>query len=113
MSETGFRALTLNGLWKNNPAIVQLLGLCPLLAVTGSVANALGMGLAPIFVLTTSDACVSLIRHVVSGAVRLPVFVMTIASAGTCGELLMPDSAYGRSRILTGFPAPSRDTCPV
>ena len=52
MSDISYRELSLNGLWKNNPAIVQLLGLCPLLAVTGSVVNALGMGLATIFVLT-------------------------------------------------------------
>jgi len=103
MSETGFRALTLNGLWKNNPAIVQLLGLCPLLAVTGSVANALGMGLATIFVLTTSNACVSLIRNVVSDAVRLPVFVMIIASAVTCIELLMQAFAYEMYQILGIF----------
>ena len=46
MAETSYRELSFNGLWKNNPAIVQLLGLCPLLAVTGSVVNAIGLGLA-------------------------------------------------------------------
>src|SRR5690606_15033612 len=60
------------GLWSNNPALVQLLGLCPLLAVSGSVVNSLGLGLATLMVLTVSNITVSLIRNVVSDAVRLP-----------------------------------------
>ena len=54
MAEVSYQDLSLNGLWKNNPAIVQLLGLCPLLAVTGSVVNAIGLGLATTMVLITS-----------------------------------------------------------
>ncbi len=78
-TEVSYRDLSLNGLWKNNPAIVQLLGLCPLLAVTGSVVNAVGLSLATTLVLVTSNTCVSLIRNIVSDAVRLPAFVMIIA----------------------------------
>ena len=52
--QTDLRTLTWNGLWKNNPALVQLLGLCPLLAVSGTVINALGLGLATLFVLMGS-----------------------------------------------------------
>ena len=89
MADTSYRELSLNGLWKNNPAIVQLLGLCPLLAVTGSVVNAIGLGLATTCVLACSNTAVSLVRNVVSDAVRLPVFVMIIAAAVTCIELLM------------------------
>lgn len=103
MSDVSYRELSVNGLWKNNPAIVQLLGLCPLLAVTGSVANAVGMGLATIFVLAASNTCVSLVRHVVSDAVRLPVFVMIIAAAVTCIELLMQAFAYEMYQILGIF----------
>ena len=62
MSDISYREISLNGLWKNNPAIVQLLGLCPLLAVTGSVINALGMGIATMLVLTVSNTAVSMIR---------------------------------------------------
>ena len=94
MAEVSYRDLSLNGLWKNNPAIVQLLGLCPLLAVTGTVVNAVGLGAATIFVLVCSNTAVSLIRGVVSDAVRLPTFVMIIASAVTCIELLMQAFAY-------------------
>jgi electron transport complex protein RnfE len=103
MAETSYRELSLNGLWKNNPAIVQLLGLCPLLAVTGSVVNAIGLGLATTLVLVCSNTAVSLIRNVVSEAVRLPAFVMIIASAVTCIELLMQAYAYELYQILGIF----------
>ncbi|MHA7817036.1 MAG: electron transport complex subunit E [Pseudohaliea sp.] len=103
MSEHVYRDLSLNGLWKNNPALVQLLGLCPLLAVTGSVVNALGLAAATLFVLVCSNTAVSLIRNVVSDAVRLPAFVMIIASAVTCTELLMQAYAYELYQILGIF----------
>lgn len=103
MADTDYKELSLNGLWKNNPAIVQLLGLCPLLAVTGTVVNAIGMGLATIMVLTTSNTCVSLIRNVVSDAVRLPVFVMIIAAAVTCIELLMQAFSFELYQVLGIF----------
>jgi Na+-translocating ferredoxin:NAD+ oxidoreductase subunit E len=99
----GYGELTLNGLWKNNPALVQLLGLCPLLAVTGSVVNALGLAAATTLVLVCSNTAVSLIRNVVSDAVRLPVFVMIIASAVTCAELLMQAYAFELYLILGIF----------
>jgi len=103
MSEVNYKELSLNGLWKNNPAIVQLLGLCPLLAVTGTVINAIGMGLATMLVLIISNACVSLIRGIVSDAVRLPAFVMIIAAAVTCTELLMQAYTYELFQILGIF----------
>lgn len=103
MSQVSYRELSLNGLWKNNPAIVQLLGLCPLLAVTGSVVNAIGLALATTLVLVTSNSAVSLIRNIVSDAVRLPAFVMIIASAVTCIELLMQAYAYELYQILGIF----------
>ena len=103
MAEASYKELSLNGLWKNNPAIVKLLGLCPLLAVTGSVVNAIGLGLATTLVLVCSNTAVSMIRNVVSEAVRLPVFVMIIASAVTCIELLMQAFAYELYQILGIF----------
>jgi Na+-translocating ferredoxin:NAD+ oxidoreductase subunit E len=103
MAEVSYKDLSLNGLWKNNPALVQLLGLCPLLAVSGSVVNAIGLGLATTAVLVLSNASVSLIRNVVSDTVRLPTFVMIIASAVTCIELLMQAFAYELFQILGIF----------
>lgn len=98
-----YREITQKGLWGNNPALVQLLGLCPLLAVSGSVVNSLGLGLATLFVLTCSNITVSLIRNVVSDAVRLPTFVMIIASVTTCIELLMQAFTYELYLILGIF----------
>lgn len=103
MAQTSYRELSLNGLWKNNPAIVQLLGLCPLLAVTGSVVNAMGLASATTLVLMCSNASVSLVRNIVSDAIRLPVFVMIIAAAVTCIELLMQAFTYELYQILGIF----------
>lgn len=95
--------LVKNGLWKNNPALVQLLGLCPLLAVTGTVVNALGLGIATTLVLLSSNTAVSMIRNFVPDAVRLPAFVMIIASLVTCAELLMQAFTYELYEILGIF----------
>ena len=103
MSSVSYKTLTLNGLWKNNPALVQLLGLCPLLAVSASVVNSLGLAVATLFVLTTSNLCVSLVRNVVSDTIRLPVFVMIIAAAVTAIELLMQAYTYELYQILGIF----------
>ncbi|WP_417580290.1 electron transport complex subunit E [Nitrincola sp.] len=98
-----YRKITLDGLWHNNPALVQLLGLCPLLAVTGSVVNAIGLGLATTVVLVGSNLTVSLFRHQVPEAVRLPIFVMIIAAFVTAIELLMQALTYELYLILGIF----------
>ena len=101
--KTDYVEITRNGLWSNNPALVQLLGLCPLLAVSGTVVNALGLGLATLLVLVCSNVVVSLIRNMVSDAIKLPVFVMIIASFTTCTELLMQAFAFELYQILGIF----------
>ena len=78
-----------NGLWGNNVALVQLLGLCPLLAVTSTIVNGLGLGIATLITLVLSNTIVSLIRGFVRNEVRLPVFVLIIASVVTIIELSM------------------------
>jgi len=78
-----------NGLWKNNVALVQLLGLCPLLAVTGTVVNGLGLGIATLMTLVLSNSLVSLIRPWLKTEIRIPVFVLIIASIVTTIELVM------------------------
>src|SRR5690606_33492273 len=82
-------SLATEGLWRNNPALVQLLGLCPLLAVSNTAVNGLGLGLATLFVLTLSNLTVSLIRGALKPEVRIPVFVLVIASLVTAVELSM------------------------
>ena len=78
-----------DGLWTNNPALVQILGLCPLLAVTNTVVNGLGLGIATMLTLIASNVIVSMIRHYVRPEVRIPVFVLIIASIVTTIELAM------------------------
>jgi electron transport complex protein RnfE len=103
MSNPSYRELAINGLWKNNPALVQLLGLCPLLGVSNSTVNALGLGLATALVLVCSNIGVSLVRGVTSTAVRLPAFVMIIAALTTCIELLMQAYTYELYQVLGIF----------
>ena len=97
------KELMKNGLWNNNPAIVQLLGLCPLLAVSATVTNALGLGLATTAVLVGSNLIVSLVRQWVPSEIRIPVFVMIIASLVTCVQLLMNAFTYGLYQSLGIF----------
>ncbi len=80
---------------EQQPSLVQLLGLCPLLAVSSTVTNALGLGIATLLVLVGSNVTVSLVRDYVPKEVRIPVFVMIIASLVTCVQLLMNAYAYG------------------
>ena len=103
MTDKRFSELTADGLWHNNPGLGQLLGLCPLLGVSSSTVNALGLGIATILVLVLSNVSVSLIRHAVTPAVRLPAFVMIIAAVTTCIELLMQAYTYELFLILGIF----------
>jgi len=83
-----------DGLWKNNPGFVQLLGLCPLLAVTATLINGLGLGIATTLILIASNVTVSLIRNIVPNEIRLPVFVLIIASFVTAVEMIMQAFYY-------------------
>ena len=89
MSDTSYSKIIYNGLWTNNTAFVQLLGLCPLLAVSNTVINGLGLGLATTLTLIASNVMVSMIRHWVRPEIRIPVFVLIIASTVTIIELSM------------------------
>ncbi|WP_249553808.1 MULTISPECIES: electron transport complex subunit E [Shewanella] len=92
---TNYREIAWQGLWKNNPGLVQLLGLCPLLAVTATLTNALGLGVATMLVLIGSNILVSLVRDYVPKEIRIPVFVMIIAALVTAVQLLVNAYAYG------------------
>lgn len=79
----------LDGLWKENPVFVHLLGMCPLLAVSNSVINAMSMGLASLFVLVMSNIVVSLARNLIPAQVRIAAFIMIIATFVTVAEYLL------------------------
>jgi electron transport complex protein RnfE len=89
MNDHGYRQIINEGMWNNNPALVQILGLCPLLAVSNTIVNSLGLGLATTATLIASNGSVSLIRHWVRPEIRIPVFVLIIASVVTVIELVM------------------------
>lgn len=91
------------GLWTNNAGLVQLLGLCPLLAVSTSFVNGLGLGLATTLVLVASNLTVSLIRGLVRPEIRIPVFVLVIASFVTAVELVMNAWFHELFRVLGIF----------
>ncbi len=75
-------------LWDENPGLVQLLGICPLLAVTSTFVNGLGLGVATVVVLTCSNILVSATRRWLRSEIRIPTYVLIIASLVTCMELL-------------------------
>lgn len=84
-----YKDIVENGLWKQNPGVVQFLGLCPTLAVTTSVVNGFSLGLATAFVMAASNGAVSPIRRWVPGEIRIPVFILIIAMLVTVIDLGM------------------------
>lgn len=89
-----WKILFTQGVWSNNGALVQLLGLCPLLAVSNNVTNALGLGLATLLVLLITNTTVSIFRKWIPNDIRIPIYVMIIATAVTTIQLLMNAFAY-------------------
>ncbi len=83
------KSLLIEGLWTQNPGLVKLLGLCPLLAVSNSAVNAIGLGIATLFTLLVSNTLVSVFRHHIHTAIRIPLYVLIIATTVTIVELLM------------------------
>lgn len=89
MSEAGIISKLRSGIWADNPGLVQLLGLCPLLAVTTTFVNGLGLGLATLLVLTFSNVLVSATRRWIRPEIRIPMYVLIIASLVTAIELIV------------------------
>jgi electron transport complex protein RnfE len=91
------------GLWRENPIFKLVLGMCPTLAVTTSAINGLGMGLATTFVLVCSNAAVALMRKVIPSQVRIPAYIVLIASFVTVVQLCMEAYVYGLYKALGIF----------
>lgn len=102
-TESPWKNIFLQGVWKNNGALVQLLGLCPLLAVSNTATNALGLGLATMFVLIFSNTAVSLFRQYIPNEIRIPIYVMIIATTVTIVQLLMNAFTYSLYQSLGIF----------
>lgn len=103
MSDTTYSEIVKNGLWSNNPTLVQLLGMCPTMAVTTSAVNGIGMGLATTLVLLASNASVSMVRNVVSPEIRVPAFILIIAAFTTIIDLGMNAYAHELHKVLGIF----------
>lgn len=103
MQATDPRPIWRQGLWDNNPGLVQLLGLCPLLAVTNTAINGLGLALATLFVLVCSNLAVSLLRTSLQPEIRIPAFVLIIATLVTVVDLSLQAWLHELSRTLGIF----------
>ena len=86
--QTSTKNISWQGLWGNNAALVQLLGLCPLLAVTTTFVNGLGLGIATLVVLTLSNMLISATRRFIRAEIRIPMYVLIISSLVTCIEMI-------------------------
>jgi electron transport complex protein RnfE len=93
----------MKGFWKENPILVMLLGMCPTLAVTTSAINGLTMGLAVVFVLTCSSVIVSIVRNIIPKQVRIPVFIVIIATFVTMVDLFLKAFLLDLSKALGPF----------
>ena len=82
-------SLVTDGLWRNNPSLVQMLGLCPLLAVSGSLVTSLGLGITTLLVLTASNVVISLLRNVTARETRLPSQILVIAVFVTAADIIL------------------------
>lgn len=103
LSRDEFRSLSWDGLWRNNPGLVQLLGLCPLLAVTNNAVNGLGLGLATIIALVASNVAVSMVRHFIRQEIRIPTFILIIAANVTIIDMMMKAFFHDLYNILGIF----------
>jgi electron transport complex protein RnfE len=92
-----------DGLWDNNVVLAQMLALCPLLAVTGTATNGLGLGLATLFVMVASALLVSLLRDLITPQVRIPIFVLIIATLVTLVDLMMNAWMHDLHKVLGLF----------
>jgi electron transport complex protein RnfE len=103
MTSQEFREIFHNGLWKQNTGVVQLLGLCPILAVSSSVVNAVSLGLATTLVMMLSGAAIAPIRNLIPNEARIPVFILIIAVLVTMVQFTMNAYMYGLYVVLGIF----------
>lgn len=100
---SAFKEIAENGLWKQNPGVVQLLGLCPTLAVTTSVVNGVSLGLATALVMAASNGAVSPVRKYIPDEIRVPVFILVIAALVTVIDLIIHGFAEPLHKVLGIF----------
>jgi len=102
-SAINYRGILRDGFWDNNVVFSQMLALCPLLAVTGTATNGLGLGLATMVVLIISNMVVALFRGIITPEVRIPVFVLLIAAIVTVVDMMMNAWLHELHKVLGLF----------
>ncbi len=98
-----YKEITINGLWKQNTGVVQLLGLCPTLAVTTTAVNGLSLGIATALVMAASNGSVSPVRKFIPSEIRVPVFILVIAALVTVIDLSINAFAHPLHKVLGIF----------
>ncbi len=100
---SNYKEITVNALWKQNPGVVQLLGLCPTLAVTTTAVNGISLGLATALVMAASNGTVSPVRKLVPSEIRVPVFILVIASLVSIIDMSINAFAQPLHKVLGIF----------
>ncbi len=103
MSALTTRKIIVDGVWDNNAIFMQMLGMCPTLAVSTSVENGIGMGLATTFVLLGSNVVIAMIRHLIPSDVRIPAYIIVIAAFVTIIDLSMNAYVHDLHKVLGIF----------
>jgi electron transport complex protein RnfE len=100
---SNYKEITVNALWKQNPGVVQLLGLCPTLAVTTTAVNGISLGLATALVMAASNGAVSPVRKLVPSEIRVPIFILIIAALVSIIDMSINAFAHPLHKVLGIF----------
>lgn len=103
MKNSSIKTTAIESLWRENPSLTKLMGICPIIAMSSSVSIAIGLGLATLFVIITSNIIASAIRQQLNLATRVPSLIFIIATMVTALEMLMQVSFYGLFELLGVF----------
>ena len=103
MKNSSIKTTAIESLWRENPSLTKLMGICPIIAMSSSVSIAIGLGLATLFVIITSNIIASTIRQQLNLATRVPSLIFIIATMVTALEMLMQVSFYGLFELLGVF----------
>lgn len=103
MKNSSIKTTAIESLWRENPSLTKLMGICPIIAMSSSVSIAIGLGLATLFVIITSNIIASAVRQQLNLATRVPSLIFIIATMVTALEMLMQVSFYGLFELLGVF----------
>ena len=103
MDTQAYREIAWNGIWKQNTGVVQILGLCPILAISTNIVNAVSLGLATILVMAMSNLVIAALRNFIPYEIRIPVFILIVATLVTVVDLLFNANLHQLYLVLGIF----------